>query len=110
MSHARYLRELLRPLGVYDLSAPFNGGELDAQGEALDRIMVWLEEIQRETSLTTAESWGLEDIARLFARRPVASEPRKLAAAWRPCCASAETALPWRPSTTPSPAAASPPW
>ena len=81
MSHARYLRELLRPLGVYDLSAPFNGGELDAQGEALDRIMVWLEEIQRETSLTTAESWGLENIARLFARRPVASEPRKLAAA-----------------------------
>ena len=81
MSHARYLRELLRPLGVYDLSAPFNGGELDAQGEALDRIMVWLEEIQRETSLTTAESWGLENIAGLFTRRPVASEPRKLAAA-----------------------------
>ena len=73
MSHARYLRELLRPLGVYDLSAPFNGGELDAQGEALDRIMVWLEEIQRETSLTTAESWGLENIAGLFPRRPVAS-------------------------------------
>ena len=81
MSYAEYLRELLRPLGVYDLGAPFNGGELDAQGEALDRIMVWLEEIQRETSLTTAESWGLENIAGLFARRPVASEPRKLAAA-----------------------------
>ena len=32
MSHGQYLRELLRPLWVYDLEAPFNGGELDAQG------------------------------------------------------------------------------
>lgn len=81
MKHAQYLRELLRPLGVYDLEAPFNGGELDAQGEALDAIWAWLEEIQRESSLVTAESWGLENIAKLLARRPVAAEPRKLAAA-----------------------------
>lgn len=81
MRHAQYLRELLRPLGVYDLNAPFNGGELDAQGEALDAVCAWLEEIQRESSLVTAESWGLENIARLLARRPVATEPRKLAAA-----------------------------
>lgn len=81
MRHAQYLRDLLRPLGVYDLKAPFNGGELDVQGEQLDKIMAWLEEIQREASLTTAEGWGLEKIASLLARRPVASEPRKLAAA-----------------------------
>jgi len=81
MSHGQYLRDLLRPLGVYDLNAPFNGGELDAQGEALDGVMAWLEEIQRETSLTTAEDWGLERVAVLFARRPVATQPRKLAAA-----------------------------
>ena len=43
MKHARYLRDLLRPLGVYDLNAPFNGGELDVQGEQLDKIMAWLE-------------------------------------------------------------------
>mgnify|MGYP000966621043 CR=1 FL=1 len=65
MSHSQYLRDLLRPLGIYDLEAPFNGGELDAQGEALDRAMAALEEIQRESSLTTAESWGLEQVARL---------------------------------------------
>lgn len=81
MSHARYLRDLLRPLGVYDLEAPFNGGELDAQGEALDAVCARLEDIQREASLTTAESWGLEKIASLLARRPVAAQPRKLAAA-----------------------------
>ena len=33
MSTAQYLRDLLRPLGVYDLEAAFNGGELDAQGD-----------------------------------------------------------------------------
>ena len=38
-----------------------------------------LEEIQRESSLVTAEDWGLEQIARLLKRRPVASEPRALA-------------------------------
>ena len=43
MNHALYLRELLRPLGVYNLEAPFNGGELDAQGAALDHLGGWLE-------------------------------------------------------------------
>ena len=81
MRHAQYLRELLRPLGVYDLEAPFNGGELDAQGEALDAVCAWLEEVEREASLATAESWGLEKLASLFVRRPVAAQPRKLAAA-----------------------------
>ena len=81
MKTAGYLRDLLRPLGIYDLEAPFNGGELDTQGEALDGPEGRLEEIQRETSLVTAESWGLEKIARLFVRRPVAEEPRAMAVA-----------------------------
>ena len=81
MKHADCMRELLRPLGVYNLEAPFNGGELDAQGEALDQLMAWIEEVQRESSLATAENWGLEKTASLFVRRPVASQPRKLAAA-----------------------------
>ena len=81
MRHAQCLRDLLRPLGVYNLEAPFNGGELDAQGEALDGVMAWLEEVQREASLTSAESWGLEEVASLFVRRPVAADPQKLAAA-----------------------------
>ena len=110
MSHSQYLRDLLRPLGIYDLEAPFNGGELDAQGEALDRAMAALEEIQRESSLTTAESWGLEQVARLFLRRPVATQPRPLADALAALLRiGGGTALPSRRSTTPSWAAASPP-
>ena len=81
MSHAQYLRDLLRPLGVYNLEAPFNGGELDVQGAALDGAMDWLEEVQRESSLATAEDWGLDNTAQLFVRRPVADQPKKLAAA-----------------------------
>lgn len=79
MSYGQYLREVLRPLGVYDLNAPFNGGELDAQGAALDAVQDGLEEVQREALLVTARSWGLENIARLLARRPVAERPAQLA-------------------------------
>lgn len=78
MSYAQYLRELLRPLGVYDLNAQFNGGELDSAGLALDDGAAKLEEIQRESSLTTAESWGLEQMAGLFARRPAAGDARAM--------------------------------
>jgi len=74
VSYANYLRELLRPLGVYDLNAPFNGGELDAAGAALDAVEGSLDELRREADLTTAESWGLELLAKLFVRRPVAGD------------------------------------
>ena len=81
MSYTQYLKELLRPLGVYDLNAPFNAGELEGAGEALDGVEDTLEEDLRETSLATAEGWGLERAAGLFVRRPVADTPRALAAA-----------------------------
>lgn len=32
MSGAQYLRQLLSPLGVYDLEGPFQNGELEALG------------------------------------------------------------------------------
>lgn len=81
MSYAQYLRELLLPLGIYDLDAPFNGGELDGAGKALDHVETTMEHIQKEINLTTAEDWGLELVAQLFIRRPVASDPRALTAA-----------------------------
>ena len=78
MSYAQYLRQLLAPLGVYDLDAPFQGGELDAWGEALDQVEDSLEEANRETCLATAEDWGLEQTAALFRRRPPASTVRAM--------------------------------
>ena len=72
MSYTDYLKELLRPLGVYDVDAPFNGGELTAAGEALDGAFGALEEVERESSLVTARSWGLEGVAKLLLHRPAA--------------------------------------
>ena len=56
MSTAQNLRQLLRPLGIYDLEAPFNGGELDAQGEILDGVSALLEEAHRESGLADRKS------------------------------------------------------
>ena len=70
MSCADYLRDLLRPLGVYDLNAPVNGAALDAEGTMLDELQVWLEELERETDLTCALDWGVETWQSLFDLRP----------------------------------------
>lgn len=78
MSHADYLRLLLEPLGVYDLTAPYNGGEIAAQGQALDGAQAQLEEVLRETDLTVAEDWGLDRTASLFRRKPVTSSPKRM--------------------------------
>lgn len=75
MSYSQYLKELLRPLGVYDLEAVFNGSELESAGMALDGVEQELEELWRESSPVTAESWGLDKLASLFSLRPAVEEP-----------------------------------
>ena len=72
--YAGYLKELLRPLRVYELEGTANGAELEAQGQALDGAEQRLEEIQREMLVSTAEGRGLEAIERLLARRPVTDD------------------------------------
>ena len=78
MSYAGYLRELLAPLGVYDLYAPINGGALEVEGAALDEVAALLEEMERECDLTTAGSWGLEKRKELFGLLPATSDPKQL--------------------------------
>ena len=72
--YAQYLKDLLRPLRVYELEGTANGGELEAQGQALDGVETGLEEIQREMLLSTAEGRGLEAIESLLSRRPVTAD------------------------------------
>ncbi|MCI8870517.1 MAG: DUF2313 domain-containing protein [Lawsonibacter sp.] len=76
--HGAYLRQMLEPLGIYSPDAPYSGGELDAQGLALDRVEALLDENLREADLTAAESWGLEKILGLLACRPAASTPKRM--------------------------------
>ena len=59
MGYSSYLKELLRPLGLYDLSdGAINVGELEAAGGVMDLLDLQLEDIQREMLLTTAEGLG----------------------------------------------------
>ena len=78
MSYAQYLRQLLRPLGVYDVEGRYLSGELEAEGLALDGVESVLDELQREANLATAEDWGLERIAGLLRRRPPASTTKAM--------------------------------
>lgn len=78
MSGAEELKALLAPLRVYDLTGPYIGAELKAEGTALDGAQETLETVQREMLPLTAESWGLEQLAALFPRRPAANSTQAL--------------------------------
>ena len=72
MGYGTYLRELLRPLGIYDLrEGSYSGSELDALGVGLDATAVREDYAQREGNLMTAEDLGLSLREELFAHRPV---------------------------------------
>ena len=66
------MKDLLRPLGVYQLEGTAGGAELESLGQALDGVSAALDRIQREMCLATAEVEGLEAVERLLARCPVA--------------------------------------
>ena len=72
MSYARYLKDMLGPMGVYRLENSLNGAELESAGAALDGVDQVLEEVEREMLLLTAEDWGLSAVEALLRRRPAA--------------------------------------
>lgn len=76
-----YLKELLAPLGVYQLEASFNAAELESLGAELDKVQTLLERVHTEADLTTAGEEGLERYGALFARRPVTQNTQRLRAA-----------------------------
>ena len=72
MGYSEYLRELLRPLGVYDLTAgSLSNSELEAMGTGLDGAETAADYAQRECITATAEEEGLSRRESLFAHRPV---------------------------------------
>ncbi len=81
MSYGTYMKELLRPLGVYRLEGTLNGAELESLGEAMDEIHRFLDEIHRQADLTTAGEEGLTAIERLFSRRPITKDQERRRAA-----------------------------
>lgn len=77
-----YLRMLLEPLGVYDLTAgTINGAELYALGGGFDTVSDMLDTVERESLTATAENVGLVRREALFARRNAAVTPEDRRAA-----------------------------
>jgi len=76
--YSEYLKQLLYPLGVYQLEGSFNGAELESTGAALDKMQELLEEIHRQADLTTAGEEGLKRVESLFSRQPVTEDPERL--------------------------------
>ena len=84
MSYASYLRSLLRPLGIYDLSpTSFSGAELEALGAAADQLSAALDLLELETNAATAGDDGLARFESLFSIAHTPSQPdaRRLAVA-----------------------------
>lgn len=80
--YEQYLRALLAPLGVYDLtSGSVSGAELHALGGGLDAVGGELDSVERESLTATAEDEGLCRREALFARRPAAVTPEERRAA-----------------------------
>jgi len=59
MGYRDYLREMLRPVGVYDLDSGVGGAELTIAGRALDELFASLETAEAESIIATAEGTGL---------------------------------------------------
>lgn len=71
--YGEFLIALLRPLGIYDLTAGnANESELYALGKALDSISEALETAEREAHIATAEDAGLRMREALFAKKNAA--------------------------------------
>ena len=71
MNYTEYIKELVSPLGVYDLNEGAGAGEIEALGETLDVIDDFLSELEREMVCTTAESYGLDRYESMLPYEPV---------------------------------------
>ena len=79
MRYAEYLKQLLLPLGVYDLNAgTLNEAELYALGAQLDRVAEQLEHAEQEALLATAEQDGLARWETLLPGRNAAQTSREM--------------------------------
>ncbi len=73
MSYAAYIKTLLEPLGIYTFQeGSISGSEIESVGVALDGCAEELAEGEREALVPTAQTWGLEQMEALFAKKPAA--------------------------------------
>ncbi|MGN1002564.1 MAG: putative phage tail protein [Oscillospiraceae bacterium] len=75
MRYAEELKELLRPLGVYELDRGPGAAELEALGGALDGVFNRLESAETEALPLTARGTGLENWEALLPYAPASQSP-----------------------------------
>jgi len=74
MGYADKLKDLLRPLGVYELHEGAGAAELEALGGAIDGVAALSGETARECTPVTAEGEGLTMLESLFPLSPAGSD------------------------------------
>lgn len=71
MDYVSELKELLRPLGIYDVDQGTGAAELTALGQEMNRCLELLTAAERESNPLTAEGAGLENWEALLPFVPV---------------------------------------
>ena len=67
MNYTEYLKDLLQPLGVYDLEDGAGAAEIESLGGVLDFADDMTIELEAESNPATAEGYGLEEYERMLA-------------------------------------------
>ncbi|MGI5986120.1 MAG: DUF2313 domain-containing protein [Clostridiales bacterium] len=70
MGYSEYLKTMLQPLGIYDLTEGVGAEEIAVIGKQLDDVFNALEELGRESVLVQAESYGLQMYEEILPYRP----------------------------------------
>ena len=71
MGYVEYLRDVLRPLHIYDLDNGAGAAEIYVLGTALNGVYDELETLLREMIPVTAEDYGLDSFENMLAYKPV---------------------------------------
>lgn len=69
--YSGYLKEMLRPLGIYNVDDGYGAAELEVLGQQMDRLFEELEAAEREAVLMTARGAGLENYEKILPYPPV---------------------------------------
>lgn len=74
MGYASYLKELLTPLGVYNLEDGAGAAEIEALGVILDMLDDTTNTLEKESTAVNASSYGLTNYEDILQYRPVYSD------------------------------------
>ena len=66
MAYAEFIRDLLRPLFVYDLDIGAGAAEIEALGDVFDGADTVSQSLHRESNPLTAEDYGIKKYEELF--------------------------------------------